>query len=291
MLRLNVRSSEDALVKHHSCATLEHVDRWGAMFRALALLFCMSAHVAAQPLEVDVEILLAVDVSGSMDLEEAQIQRSGYVEAIRHPDFISAIEGGMLRRIAIGYFEWAGSVNIQSVVNWQLIDDADDATEFAEKINKPVTGSRRGTSLSNAILFGSKSIESNVFSAARRILDVSGDGPNNTGPPIAPVRDAALERGIVINGLAVLIRPSASFVALDQYYKECVIGGPGSFVLPVHESKDFAIAIRQKLILEVSGWKPALLPRPAALEGKVDCLTGQVLQPGLMEQNIQPFDR
>lgn len=96
-----------------------------------------------------------------------------------------------------------------------------------------------------------------------------------------------MERGIVINGLAVLIRPSLSFVALDQYYGDCVIGGPGSFVLPVHEPEDFAIAIRQKLILEVSGWKALSVPKPAAFGGKVDCLIGQTLQPGLLEKNTQ----
>lgn len=258
------------------------------MFQAVALLFLMTAgptQVAAPPIQVDVEILLAVDVSGSMDIEEAQIQRSGYVDAISHPDFINAVKGGMLGRIAIGYYEWAGAVNVQSVVDWQLIENADDAREFAQKIDKPATGSRRGTSLSNAILFGAASIESNAFSGTRRVLDVSGDGPNNSGPAVAPIRDAALERGIVINGLAVLIRPSQPFAALDQYYSDCVIGGPGSFVLPVHEPEDFAIAIRQKLILEVSGRKAVAVPKPAAFGGKVDCLTGQIQQPGLLENN------
>ncbi|MCO5963681.1 DUF1194 domain-containing protein [Sinorhizobium meliloti] len=246
------------------------------MFHALALLFSLiagSTQVAAGPVQVDVEILLAVDVSGSIDIEEAQMQRSGYVEALRHPDFISAVRGGMLGRIAIAYFEWAGVVDEQSVVNWQLIEDPGDAEEFAEKIDKPITGSRRGTSLSNAILFATASIESNVFSGARRVLDISGDGPNNAGPEITPARDAALERGIIINGLAVLIRPSVSFVALDRYYEECVIGGPGSFVLPIHEPQDFAVSIRQKLILEVSGSKLAPLPKAAGWEGRPDCLT------------------
>lgn len=193
------------------------------VFDAVTLLFLMTAEptqVAASPLQVDVEILLAVDVSGSMNIEEAQIQRSGYVEAILHPDFIDAIKAGMLGRIAIGYFEWAGDVNLKSVVDWQLIEDAHSAREFARKIDKSATASRRGTSLSNAILFSTASIESNAFSGVRRVLDVSGDGPNNSGPPVRLVRDAALRRGIVINGLAVPIRPPPpSFIALDQYYK------------------------------------------------------------------------
>ena len=159
------------------------------MYPILAFLFSLTAEpiqAAAPPVQVDVELLLAVDVSGSMDIEEAQIQRLGYVEALKHPDFINAVKGGRLGRIAIGYFEWAGAVNVQSVVDWRVIDDSDDAQEFAEQVDKPVRGSRRGTSLSNAILFGTRSLESNAFSGIRRVLDVSGDGPNNTGPPVLP---------------------------------------------------------------------------------------------------------
>jgi hypothetical protein len=265
-----------------------------AMLRTLALLFGIaagSAQAAAPSVQVDVELLLAVDVSGSMDVEEARTQRLGYVEALRHPDFINAVKAGLLGRIALGYFEWAGAVNGGSVVDWQLIDDLEDAQNFAEKIDKPTTGSRRGTSLSNAILYGTASIDSNAFSGLRRVLDVSGDGPNNTGPLISPARDAALARGIIINGLAILIRPSASIAALDKYFSDCVIGGPGSFVLPVHEPEDFAVAIRQKLILEVSGLAPAPSPKPAALISKIDCSTGLMLQLDLMDQNAVPFDR
>ncbi|MCO5965095.1 DUF1194 domain-containing protein [Sinorhizobium meliloti] len=269
------------------------------MFRTLALLCAISAgsaqaaapSTAAPSTQVDVELLLAVDVSGSMDIEEARTQRSGYVEALRHPDFANAVKAGMLGRIAIGYFEWAGAVNAGSVVDWQLIDDLDDAQKFAEKIDKPVTGSRRGTSLSNAIRYGAASIDSNAFLGSRRVLDVSGDGPNNTGPPLSPARDAAVERGIIINGLAILIRPSASIAALDKYFSDCVIGGPGSFVLPVHEPEDFAVAIRQKLILEVSGVMPAPSPKPAALIKKVDCSTGLMLKLDLMDRNVTPLDR
>ncbi|AGA11064.1 DUF1194 domain-containing protein [Sinorhizobium meliloti] len=264
------------------------------MYRIFALLFSLTTdpiQVAISHTQVDVELLLAVDVSGSMDIEEARTQRQGYVDALQHPDFIDAVKGGMLGRIAIGYFEWAGAVNVQSVVNWQVIDDAEDAKTFAEKVDKPVRGSRRGTSLSNAILFGTESIEANAFSGNRRVLDVSGDGPNNTGPPVSPIRNAALKRGIVINGLAILIRPSATMVALDQYYSECVVGGPGSFMLPVTEPEDFAIAIRQKLILEVSGLTPQPTPIPAASGATVDCSTGIMLQPNTMDRTSPSFGK
>ncbi|PDT49130.1 MULTISPECIES: DUF1194 domain-containing protein [Sinorhizobium] len=256
------------------------------MFKVLALILgfvCIPIQAAAAE-EVDVELLLAVDMSGSMDMEEARVQRSGYVEALKHPDFINAVKGGRLGRIAIGYFEWAGLVNEDSVISWQVIDDADDAYAFAAKLQGRPVGTRRGTSVSNAIIFGTSLIESNEFSGERRILDVSGDGPNNTGPPVTPARAEALARGIIINGLAIVIRPSASSGPLDQYYLDCVVGGPGSFVLAVHEAEDFAVAIHQKLILEVSGRSPAARLRLAADEPPADCLMGEKLRPGFLDR-------
>jgi hypothetical protein len=187
---------------------------------------------ATAPPDVDLELALAVDMSGSMDMEEARVQRLGYLDALRHPNFINAIKDGYLGRIAISYFEWAGLVNESSVVAWQVIEDAEDADAFAAKLEARPIGTRRGTSISNAILFATNLIESNTFSGARCILDLSGDGHNNTGPPVAPARADALARGIVINGMAILIRPSTSAVPLDQYYAECVIGGPGSSWFP-----------------------------------------------------------
>jgi len=264
------------------------------MWSILALILSLGSspmQTAAAPPDVDVELLLAVDVSGSMDMEEARVQRSGYVQALRHPDFINAIEGGYLGRIAIGYFEWAGLVNEASLVGWQVIENAKDADAFASLIEARPIGPRRGTSLSNAILFGTNLIESNAFSGTRRVLDISGDGPNNTGPPVPPARDAALARGIVINGLAIMIRPSFSTGPLDEYYTACVIGGPGSFVLPVHEPEDFAIAIRQKLVLEVSGLTPEPAPTPAAAHAAADCMIGERLRPGFLDRIYPELDR
>ncbi|RVP11821.1 DUF1194 domain-containing protein [Sinorhizobium meliloti] len=262
------------------------------MLRVLALILILTGvplQTAAAPPDVDVELMLAVDISGSMDMIEARVQRSGYVEALRHPDFVNAVEGGQHGRIAIGYFEWAGLVNEASVVGWHVIENASDADAFAAKIEARPLGTRRATSISNAIIFGSRLIETNDFSGARRILDISGDGPNNTGPPVLPARAEALARGIIINGLAILIRPSASMSPLDQYFADCVIGGPGSFVIPVHEPEDFAIAIRQKLILEVSGL-PARLPiQPAATS--TDCFMGEKLRPGFLDRVYPELDR
>ena len=227
---------------------------------------------AAAPPDVDLELVLAVDTSGSIDMGEARVQRLGYLEALRHPDFINAVKGGYLGRIAIGYFEWAGRVEESSVVAWQVIEDAKDAEAFAAKLEARPIGTRHGTSISSAISFGTKLIETNAYFGARRILDVSGDGyNNNTGLPIADTRDDSLARGIVINGLVILIRPTNSPVPLDQYYAECVIGGPGSFMIPVRKAEDFASAVRQKLLLEVSGLTPSLTAQSAAIRAPVDC--------------------
>ncbi|KSV63301.1 hypothetical protein N182_37295 [Sinorhizobium sp. GL2] len=257
------------------------------MFRVLVLILTLAlvanpSRAAAAPLDVDLELVLAVDTSGSIDMGEARVQRLGYLEALRHPDFISAVKGGRLGRIAIGYFEWAGQVSESSVVAWQVIEDAKDVEAFAGKLEARPIGTRHGTSISSAILFGTKWIETNAHFGARRILDLSGDGHNNTGLPIALARDEALARGIVINGLVLLIRPTNSIVPLDQYYAGCVIGGPGSFMIPVRKADDFASAIRRKLLLEVSGLTPNWPPQPAAVTPPVDCLIDEK-SPGFLE--------
>lgn len=225
--------------------------------------------------EVDVELALAVDVSRSMDYEEVQIQRQGYVEALSHPEFITAVKGGMLGRIAISYYEWAGDVDQASVIDWQIIETAEDAKAFADQLAaRPVTTQRR-TSISAAISYGATSIVSNNYRGMRQVIDVSGDGPNNIGVPVQPVRDKAIEAGIVINGLAIMLRPSGTAGGLDRYYSDCVAGGPGSFVLPVHKIEDFAIAIRRKMVMEVSNIPPSPSLQKIAAEPKADCLSGE----------------
>ncbi|WP_428415075.1 DUF1194 domain-containing protein [Pararhizobium sp.] len=263
------------------------------MFSALAMFLTIAATPVATPVAdavpVDVALVLAVDMSGSMDIEEAQVQRMGYVDALRHPDFINAVTAGLNGRIAISYFEWAGSVNETSVIGWQVIDDAQDAASLAEHLASRPVFTRRGTSISNAITFASKLMAASPYDAMRRVVDISGDGPNNLGPPVNPARDAAIESGIIINGLAILIRPSGGPVSLDRYYADCVVGGPGSFVLPVHQPEDFAVAIRQKLVLEVS---QARLPAiPVQIKPPTDCLMGEKLRPGFLDRVYPELER
>ena len=262
------------------------------MFTTLALLFSLSGNVAvASGGPIDVALVLAVDMSGSMDLEEAHVQRQGYVDALRHPEFINAVTAGFNGRIAISYFEWAGSVNETSLVDWHLIEDAGNAEAFAEQIASRPVVTRRGTSISNAIAFAARLVAASPHDAMRQVIDVSGDGPNNLGPPVSPIRDATVAGGIVINGLAILIRPSGGIVTLDQYYADCVIGGPGSFVLPVHRPEDFAIAIRQKLVMEVSGRELTPKAIPVQSAPPADCMAVEKLRPGFLDRVYPELDR
>lgn len=248
------------------------------MLDALSLLACLAcapaSPQAAPAKAVDVELVLAVDISQSMDEREFALQRAGYVAALRHPDFIKAVRSGSTGRVALAYFEWAGVVRDDGVIAWQVIDSAESANAFADKIAARPFRSFRGTSISGALAFGAGLFEGTAFAATRSVIDISGDGPNNTGLPVTSTRDAAVAKGIVINGLPILISPSPTFSHLDQYYAECVTGGPGSFVLPIYAASEFATAIRRKLILEVSGVSdPRMIRIDAATP--IDCLQGE----------------
>lgn len=241
----------------------------------LMLLACSAGAAARQAarVEVDLVLVLAVDVSESMDRGELDIQRSGYVSALRHPDVIRAALSGPHGRIALAYFEWAGTVRPGSAVGWRLIETPRDAAGFAEELAALPVKVFRGTSISRALHHAAELIDAAPAQGARRVIDISGDGPNNLGPPVAEIRNAILARGISINGLPLLIRPSPTFPAMDRYYADCVTGGPASFVLPVTSMAGFAASIREKLILEISEVQPARVI-PAASQ-QADCLVGE----------------
>jgi Protein of unknown function (DUF1194) len=230
---------------------------------------------AAQPAPADLELVLAVDVSRSMDRNESALQRLGYVEAIRSADFAAAVAAGVHGRIRIAYVEWAGDGAQKIVVPWREIAGRDDAASFADALAaEPVAVFQRGTSISSALLF-SAGMFGAEGGATRRVIDISGDGPNNEGIPAPVARDAVLASGIAINGLPVLIDPSRVSPALDRYYAACVIGGEGAFSLPVRGKADFADSILRKLLREVlsagDGYGTAL----AAADTPVDCLAGE----------------
>lgn len=244
----------------------------------------MAALFAAAPaagVEVDVELVLAVDMSGSMDRSEKTLQRAGYVAAFRSPALHDAIREGAYRRIAVTYLEWAGSGSQVVVVDWTLVDGPESAVAFADTLERRPLSRIRGTSISGAIDYAAGMFAENGFSGWRRVIDVSGDGPNNRGRPVDHARDDALAAGLVINGLPILLRPSASASGdLAQYYADCVIGGMGAFVLPVRDEAEFAEAIERKLVLEVAGRTPPprAIPAQAAPGGSPDCLVGERLR-------------
>lgn len=249
------------------------------MLTTLAVLMGLSGVVPVAEVgrsEVDVALVLAVDTSRSMDFEEIGIQRQGYVEALKHKEFIDAVKGGLTGRIAISYFEWAGYVVQDSVIDWQVIETEADAVAFADKLEARPVATQRRTSISTAIAQGASMIIAGPFQGRREVIDVSGDGPNNSGNPVTPARDRAVASRMVINGLAIMLRPSDAPDGLDKYYADCVIGGPGAFVLPVHKIEDFAIAVRRKLVLEISGLSlPATVREIAGDVPAADCLVGE----------------
>ncbi|HEX5080238.1 MAG TPA: DUF1194 domain-containing protein [Geminicoccaceae bacterium] len=230
---------------------------------------------------VDVELVLAVDVSQSMDYGEHELQRQGYVAALQHPDVLSAIGSGMYGRIAITYVEWGASQSVRTP--WTLVDGAASARAFAATLAAQPIRTIHGTSISGALAFAAGLFEGNGYEGFRRVIDVSGDGPNSTGAPVVPIRDAALAQGLIINGLPIMLRePAYTFYSipdLDIYYADCVIGGPGSFVLPVDDARQLAEAIRQKLVLEIAGTRPRTTPvAETRREPRVDCLIGEKLR-------------
>ncbi|ODN68442.1 DUF1194 domain-containing protein [Methylobrevis pamukkalensis] len=231
--------------------------------------------------EVDLELVLAVDVSRSMDYEEQMLQRQGYIEAVTDPEVMDAIRSGLTGRIAISYFEWAGPGQQRLAVPWQLVEDRDSARAFAAKIGSAQLSMASGTSISNGLSEAALLFDDNGFTALRRVIDISGDGPNNRGGMVEPVRDRVVASGIVINGLPIMLKPGGyspySIEDLDVYYRDCVIGGPGAFLVPVRDTSELIDAIRRKLILEIASAAPAILKAQAItpVEKTMDCLIGE----------------
>jgi hypothetical protein len=206
--------------------------------------------------EVDVELVLAVDISYSMDLEEQRLQREGYIKALTSPEVLSAIRNGPNGRIAVTYFEWAGANTQRIVVPWQVIDGPETADAFVARLAAAPISRWYRTSISGAILFGQEMFENNGYHAPRRVLDISGDGANNHGIAVEDARERALKAGIVINGLPIMLNNGRRSVFdmndLDEYYTDCVIGGPGAFMIAITERDQFVSATRQKILREIA---------------------------------------
>jgi Protein of unknown function (DUF1194) len=229
---------------------------------------------------VDVELVLAVDVSYSMDPEEQALQREGYIGALTSREFMQALRQGMNGKIAVTYFEWAGANDQRIVMPWRLIDGPESADAVAAEIARAPYRRASRTSISGALQFAMPLFDGSGFRGLRRVIDVSGDGVNNNGMPVTIVRDEVLAKGITINGLPIMLkRPNfggMDIEELDVYYEDCVIGGPGAFVISIKEREKFKEAIRTKLILEIAGRTPVRRVVPVTAEKpRISCTIGE----------------
>jgi hypothetical protein len=245
---------------------------WAAPFRL--------ADTRPNAVAVDVELVLAVDVSYSMDPDEQALQREGYVTGITSREFLQALQQGMNGKVALTYVEWAGPTDQRILVPWRLIDGPQTAAAAAKEISSAPYRRAARTSISGALSFAKPLFDSSGYRGIRRVIDVSGDGTNNSGERIVPVRDAVLEAGITINGLPILLkRPTPGSIDIDNldvYYEDCVIGGPGSFVIPIREREQFKGATRTKLVLEIAGRTPTARVIPAAASApRISCTIGE----------------
>jgi hypothetical protein len=216
--------------------------------------------------DVDLQLVLAVDVSQSVDTEEGVLQRQGYIEALLDSDVINTIQTGRFGRIALSYTEWAGPLDQWIVVDWQIIDGELSALEFVKKLNAAPIRTGQRTSISYGILHAITLFRKSGFRAERKVIDVSGDGANNAGFYVHVARNRAVDNGITINGLAIMNGKSSPLGIpatknIDNYYEDCVIAGPGAFIVVAENLRSFSSAVRRKMILEIAG----LMPRYRAL--------------------------
>ncbi len=256
---------------------------WGAAVFAALLFAAFAPRFAgknASDIPVDVELVLAVDVSYSMDPDEQALQREGYVRALTSREFFQALREGANGKIAITYIEWAGQSDQKIVVPWHLVDGPESADAIAAEIAQAPYRRASRTSISGALRFAKSLFGHSGYRGLRRVIDVSGDGANNSGELVVPVRDEVVASGITINGLPLLLKRAGlgtlDIEDLDIYFEDCVIGGPGSFVLPIRERRQFIEATRTKLVLEIAGRQVA--PRASAISAKsprISCSIGE----------------
>lgn len=223
-------------------------------FAALAVVL-MAVPAAAQEV-VDVELVLAADGSGSIDDDELRLQRQGYAEAVMSAEVQNAIASGIHGRVAIAYVEWGGPASQHTIVDWTIVEDAASAERFGSALVAAPRAAYGYNSISAAIDYSVHKIETNDIQSLRRVIDVSGDGPNIGGRPVTAARDEAVARGIVINAL-LIDRPGGMSLAMDgpslkRHYERDVTGGPGAFVVVADGTTTFADAVRRKMILEIA---------------------------------------
>ena len=224
------------------------------------LLFMPYVSRAAVREETDLLLVMAADVSHSMQPADLRMQREGYAGALRHPDVHRAIASGPCGHVAISYMEWSGFEDQRMILPWTQICGAADAIRVADALLAAPQRVGNWTSISGAIAASRRLMAAAPFEADRRVVDISGDGENNNGEPVHRIRDQAVEEGIIINGLPITRGPARPVLVggtemspLEAHYREWVVGGIGAFVVPAQGFESFAGAIRRKLILEIAG--------------------------------------
>ena len=254
--------------------------------KIIALVIFLSGPASADETTVDVELVLAVDVSRSMTPRELEIQRRGYAAALTHRDVLQAIQGGPNGQVALTYVEWAGWQSQRVIVGWTLIRSAEDAHGFARRLTAKFDDTLRRTSISGLMDYASGLFDGNGYRSFRQVIDISGDGPNNQGRPVLAARAEVLARGITINGLPLMTREGLGaqwhLDDLDLYYRDCVIGGPTAFVIPVLDWAHFPDAVRRKLVLELVGRQPPPSERPIRRAEGYDCMIGEKIWDEIM---------
>jgi len=259
------------------------------MRRIASCLGTIVLNIFAQPLwaedgvfEVDMELVLAVDISFSISMNEQDIQRRGYVAAFLDPEVVMALTQGTRGRVAVTYLEWAGETSHAQVIPWTLISDRESAAAFSERLNNLEINRSGRTSLSGALDMAADLLGRSPFVSYRQVVDLSSDGMNNSGLRVDKARDRLIYRGITINGLPLLVGTKGGPAEnLDVYFEDCVIGGLGAFNYPVYNWESFGETLQRKLVRELAGY-----PGPAQARicqaadvtqapTKMDCLTGE----------------
>lgn len=232
------------------------------MFRiALVALLLLAGVAKAKAEDVDLALVLVTDVSRSIDDSEFKLEKNGYASAFTDQKVLNAIHGGMIGRIAVAYIEFAGDGQVATVVDWTVIGEAASAHAFADRLVAAPRSFRGRTSISSGIDRAVQMMAESGFNATRRVIDVCGDGTNNAGRDVTTARDDARMSDVVINGLAIVNDHPVSWTfahvqppgGLPNWYRDNVIGGPGSFVLEVHDFHTFGEAMTRKLVQEIAG--------------------------------------
>jgi hypothetical protein len=238
---------------------MTHAIRVIAALLSLALTLSPPGVRAAEP--VDLLLVLAADVSRSVTEPKFKLQREGAAAAITHPEVVQAITSGPNRRIAVCFVEWATAGQQNVVIDWTVIGDSGAARIFGDRLVELPRSFAGSTSISSAIDFAVAQIERAPFTSERRVIDVSGDGNNNSGRSVTEARDDALAKGITINGLVILTPLSESFRpehthppgGLEKYFQDNVIGGFGAFTVVAETHESFGRALTKKLVAEIAG--------------------------------------